>query len=179
MTNLSSPPEAMPGRRPWALLLPMAVHGLLHHIVVLWLTWEAVSRVGLLETRMFTVAGIEVRLSWMVTALIVLLAVGTHVGALCVDDVDFSGLATGMVLTHLPAVLGSWPLIWGDGVDHPGDLIWSLLWSVLAVALIMGGSFGLVSAGRYLTGPDDYDEGREAGPQTNLETLGVRPSVRQ
>lgn len=138
------PPRPMPRTVLIALAVPMALYLLLHYVAVYWLTANVIGRVSALSVHMFTVGGIDVRLGWLLTALIIVLALSAH--AFCLFD-DFGVMLA--VALHLPAVVSSWMLVW-SGFTAPdrglGDFLGNLLLSVLFLAVIEGSAFAIGGA---------------------------------
>jgi hypothetical protein len=135
--------------------VPVMLYLVVHYVVVAWLTVDVVSRLDVLATRMFTVAGIDVRLWWLVSALIIVLAIGAPM--LCVtaeSSLSAVDMAFGAVVTHVPAIVGAWVLVW-SGFSDPehgfGDFVGNTFWTVVFGGLI-GGSCVVIGHGAYVVG---------------------------
>lgn len=132
-----------------ALAVPTALYVLLHYVVVTWLTCDIVSRVDVLSTRMFTLAGTDIRLWWLVSALIVVLCLAAHAFSV-EEDGEFEGVVC-TVPPHIPAVVGSWVLVWSGFSERHGSSAFfgffgNIFFSVVFAALILG-SAAVIGAG--------------------------------
>lgn len=125
----------------FALAVCMTLYVLLHYVVVTWLTCDIVSRVDVLTTRMFTLSGTDIRLWWLVSALIVVLCLASH--AYSVEEDGDGEAVIFTVLPHFPAVVGAWVLVWSGFGDRHGSSAFfgffgNIFFSIVFAALILG-----------------------------------------
>lgn len=135
-------PRALPRAMLIALAVPATLYLLLHYVVMTWTTADLVSRATVLSGRMFSVAGVEVRLWWLITALNIVLALCAHMVCL---HTDFG--ITLSVAAHLPAIIGTWVMVWSGFTTDPargiGTFVGNLFWCALFALLIAGSAIAI------------------------------------
>lgn len=131
-----------------ALSIPVALYLLLHYVVVTWLTVELISRLDVLSTRMFTIAGADVRLWWLISALVIVLGIAAHLFSMAEEF----GITLSFV-THVPAIVSAWVLVW-TGFPEPGQgigaFIGNLFWTVVFAGLIAGSCLAIAAGAHSL-----------------------------
>lgn len=121
-----------------------ALYILVHCVVVVWLTFKLMSGLTALATQLFTIAGVDVRLWWLVAGLVICVIAASTIHAFV--DSTFEGVeyfASGAA--HLPAVFAVWGMAWSGGVHSIGTLVGNVLWSLLFLALILGSALFIVN----------------------------------